>query len=67
MLYLTSNKQIKWSDIKEIEFKNYAIEFLFNNLKSQLIILRTNAETSIEIKKLVREIATQKSINIVGG
>ncbi len=60
-------KRIIWSDIKEITYKSFALDFLLNDNTSKLILLRTNGETSIEIKKSLREIADKKSINIIGG
>ena len=60
-------KLIKWSDIKLIEFKSYALDFSFIDNKSQLFILPTTAETSMEVKKSLREVADRKLINIKGG
>ncbi|CAN5357859.1 hypothetical protein BH09BAC3_BH09BAC3_09690 [soil metagenome] len=60
-------KSIIWTDIKEITFKSFALDFLLSDNRNELIILRTNGETSVEIKKAVREIANKKSINIIGG
>lgn len=60
-------KTIKWNDIKEVTFKPFALDFLLNNNSNKLVILRTNGETSVEIKKSIREIAKKKSINIIGG
>ncbi len=60
-------KTINWNDIKEITYKSFELDFLLNDNSSKLIILRTNGETSVEIKKSIREIADKKSINIIGG
>ncbi len=60
-------KRIDWKDIKEITFKSFALDILLNDDKEKLIILRTNAEASIEVKKLVREMADKKMITIKGG
>ena len=60
-------KTINWNDIKEITYKSVELDFLLNDNSSKLIILRTNGETSVEIKKSIREIADKKSINIIGG
>jgi len=60
-------KTINWNDIKEITYKSFALDFLLNDNSNKLIILRTNGETSVEIKKSIREIADKKSINIIGG
>ena len=60
-------KLIKWSDLKLIEFKSFAIDFLFNDNKTELIILPTTGETVIEIKKTLRELADKKLITVKGG
>ncbi len=60
-------KRIDWKDIKEITFKSFALDILLNDDKEKLVILRTNAEVSIEVKKLVREMADKKMITIKGG
>lgn len=60
-------KLIKWSDLKLIEFKSFALDFLYNDNKTQLIILPTTGETVIEIKKSIRELADKKLIAIKGG
>lgn len=60
-------KLIKWNDLKLIEFKSFALDFLYNDNKTQLIILPTTGETVIEIKKSIRELADKKLIAIKGG
>ncbi len=60
-------KTIKWNDMKEITYKSFALDFLLNDNSNKLVILRTNGDTSVEIKKSIREIADKKSINIIGG
>ncbi len=60
-------KTINWHDIKEITYKSFALDFLLNDNSNKLIILRTDGERSVEIKKSIREIADKKSINIIGG
>jgi hypothetical protein len=60
-------KLLNWNEITEISFKPFALEFMFTDKSSQLVILKTTGETSIEIKKSIREIADKKLINIVGG
>jgi hypothetical protein len=59
-------KTINWNDVKEITYKSFALDFLLSDNSIKLIILRTNGETSVEIKKSIREIADKKSINIIG-
>lgn len=62
-----ATKRIDWKDIKEIAFKSFALDILLKDGKEELLILRTNAEASIEVKKLVREMADRKMILIKGG
>ena len=52
---------------KKIQFKSFALDFLFNNGKSLLVVLRTTNEGSMEVKKSLMEIASKKSIQIVAG
>jgi hypothetical protein len=63
----TKTKTIHWSEIKEITYKSFALDFQLNDDSNKLIILRTNGETTVEIKKSLREIANRKSINVIGG
>ena len=60
-------RTIKWKDIKEISFKSFALDILLVNNTNEIITLRANAETSIEVKKLLREIAGRKLVSIKGG
>ena len=60
-------KSVHWKNVKEITFKSFAIDFLLTDNSSQNILLRTNGETSIEIKKSLRAVAETKSIPIIGG
>jgi hypothetical protein len=60
-------KSIYWKNVKEITFKSFAIDFVLNDNSSENILLRTDGETSIEIKKSLRAIAETKSIPIIGG
>ncbi len=62
-----SKKEIRWSELKQIDFKSFALDFIFNDNKRQLVILRTTAPTSLEIKKSIREMAEKKSIMVVSG
>ena len=61
------SKVISWSDIKNIEFKSFAVDFLFNDNKNQLVILPTTGNISIEIKKSLRALADRKFIVVKGG
>lgn len=60
-------KKINWDELKQIQFKSFALDFLFNNGKSLLVVLRTTNEGSMEVKKSLMEIASKKSIQIVAG
>ncbi len=63
----TKTKRINWNDVKEITFKSFALDILLKNNKEELVILRTNAEVSIEVKALLREVANKKMIQVKGG
>jgi hypothetical protein len=60
-------KSIKWTELKQIDLKSFALDFLFNDNRTLLVILKTTGETSKEIKKVIREMADRKSVNIIGG
>lgn len=60
-------KLIKWSDLKRIEFKSSAVEFLFNDNRTQLIKLPKTGEKVSEIKNTLRELADKKLITVNGG
>lgn len=60
-------KRIDWKDIKEITFKSYELDILQSSNHTQVIILRTTPDVSIEVKKLVREMADKKMITVNGG
>lgn len=58
--------QILWSNIQSIEFDNYLIVFHLQD-RIEKFSFNTNAETSIEIKSSIREIAENNNIQISGG
>ena len=60
-------KSIKWTNIKEITFKSFALEFSLTEDKMELVILKVDGATSLEIKKALREFAEKKSITVTGG
>ena len=64
---LTKTRQTNWKDVKEITFKSFELDILRTDNSRDLIMLKTNAQTSIEVKKLLREIADRKSVMIMGG
>lgn len=59
--------KIDWSNIKEIGYKTFELDFLLNNHNTETVPLQTTAEISIEIKKAIRKLADGKQINIIGG
>lgn len=59
--------KIDWSNIKEIAYKTFELDFLLNNHNTETVSLQTTAEISIEIKKAIRKLADGKQINIIGG
>ena len=60
-------KSIKWTNIKEITFKSFALEFSLTGDKMELVILKVDGATALEIKKALREFAEKKSITVIGG
>ncbi len=60
-------KLMNWSDVQLIEFKSYALDFLFRDNKTQLYILPTTPKIFMEVKKSIRELADMKLINVKGG
>ena len=62
-------KQIKidWTNVKEITYKAFELNFLLNDSNTEIVNLQTNAETSIEIKKTLRHFADDRQIEIIGG
>lgn len=61
-----ARKQIKWDDISSINYKSYEIDFHLNK-EIYTFNYNTTAETSIEIKRAIRSIAEDKSIEVSGG
>jgi hypothetical protein len=59
-------KSIRWREIKQIDFKSYALAFLYQDGTSQQVLLKTTKETSVEIKRSLRDMAYQKLITIRG-
>ena len=60
-------KKINWDELRQIQFKSFTLDFLFNNGKSLLAVLRTTNEGSREVKNSLMEIASKKLIQIVAG
>jgi len=60
-------KIVNWEDVKALTFKSFCIEVEEKNNSIKTLWLKTNAEVSIEIKKMLRELADKKSIPVTGG
>jgi hypothetical protein len=58
--------RILWISILSIEFDQYMITFHLTD-KVEEFSYGTNAETSIEIKSNIREVAENKNIRVIGG
>lgn len=58
--------KIKWDEISSINFNHYQIDFQLNN-EVYSFEYETNAHTSLEIKKSIREYAESKEIEVFGG
>ena len=58
---------IDWTDIKEITYKSFELDFKLDNNRIEIVNLPTTADKSIEIKKTIREYCDRKKITIIGG
>lgn len=58
--------QINWTDVKKIEFDLYKLSFQLsdNNL---VFSYNTYPDISIDIKRMIREMAEEKNIEVIGG
>ena len=54
------------TDLKSIEFGPYLITFHLHD-RDEMISYSSNAEASIEIKSLIREVAENNDIKVIGG
>ncbi len=61
-----AGKKLKWSDISSIQYKSYQINFQIGK-ENYFFIYITNPDTSIEIKRAIREVAEINSIHVSGG
>ncbi len=59
-------KRIKWIEVKKIEFDAYQLIFQLSG-GPLVFSYVSNPDVSIEIKKLIRETAEEKNIEVVGG
>lgn len=60
-------KYIAWKDIKEISFKTFEIDFHLKGKVIRTVVLHTNAEISISIKRTIREYSEERGIPVKGG
>ncbi len=58
--------RILWTDIQKITFAPYTITFRLKD-KDERVTYSSSAETSIEIKSSIREVAENKNIQVEGG
>jgi len=59
--------RIDWTNIKEITFKSFELDFKLDDDNIKTVNLPTTAEKSIEVKKTIRDYCNNKQIKIVGG
>lgn len=55
-----------WTDLKSIEFGKYKIVFQLEE-SNKVFSYKSNANVSVEIKKMIREMADEKKIEVVAG
>ena len=58
--------RILWTSIQSIEFDHFMIAFHLTD-RIEEFSYSTNAETSIEIKSSIREVAENNNIQVIGG
>lgn len=58
-------RKIDWANIKEITYKSFELNFLLNDRSIEIVNLQTTGETSIEIKRTLRQFANDRQIEIV--
>ncbi len=59
-------KQLNWNNISSINYLSYQIDFQLNK-ESYSFIYNASSDTSIEIKRAIREFAENKGIEVIGG
>ena len=64
--FFGKSKIILWANIQSSEFEPYTIVFHFMD-SDEIISYKSNAEASIEIKSVLREVAESKNIQVKGG
>ena len=55
-----------WTDLKSIEFGKYMIVFQLEE-SNKVFSYKSNANVSVEIKIMIREMADKRKIEVVGG
>jgi hypothetical protein len=64
---LEVQRQIDWKNVKEISYRPFELTFHLSNNSIETVKLSTSGETSMDLKKTVREFAEERQIKIVGG
>ena len=60
-------RRIDWKNIKEITYRPFELNFHLTDNNTETVILTTNVEISVDVKRTIREFADGKQIRIVGG
>ena len=57
---------IVWTSVQSIEFGQFKIVFKLKD-RDEVLNYSSSADASIEIKSLIREVAENKNIRVIGG
>jgi hypothetical protein len=60
-------KKIRWTEVTKIYFQPYCIHFDIQNDDVVTVHLPSDAQTSIDVKQIIRQFARQKNIDVLGG
>jgi HSP20 family molecular chaperone IbpA len=60
-------RKIDWKNIKEITYRPFELNFHLTDNNTETVILTTNGEISVDVKRTIREFADGRQIKIVGG
>lgn len=63
----SEEKHIAWKEVKEINFKAFEIDFYLKGKVIKTVVLHTNAEISIAIKRTIRTFSEERNIPVKGG
>ncbi len=63
---MKSPEFLSWSDIREIHFSSFKILFKLNK-DDKAFSYDTSSAQSIQIKRIIREVAESKNIEVIGG